>query len=410
MQKCRLNGQPVYAFEVLGKNNVVNNEYEDRLRVASEKGVLKCEECGSDIIFKFGKVKIPHFAHKYDSNGGGCSYSGETEEHIKGKQLLLNLMMRTYPDIYYEIRYRFKNGKWADLYFKFNDNEELVIEFQRRINSILKWNEKRQFYKDNNITDMWFISGKIEDFEDIVREYEFLFQHRLVINNTNNRLLILDVDKESVLIVAKIIINDDITSEVGMDYLFKKVYKLSDIKINKNGQIECDFDADFIGERDKFINEYKLEKIRQEEERIKEEREKEELKRRLEQLRIKAEEERKVREKQEEELRDRYKRQSEERRVRENANKSKVFKDNKYSNNSYKPNYNYKKDDEYYRDKVNKAIMGYRYGIENVVRILINGGSDQYYLIKRFFNEEIERGNQRAKKICDEVMRLAGLD
>lgn len=42
MQKCRLNGQLVYAFEVLGKNNVVNNEYEDKLRLASENGFLKC--------------------------------------------------------------------------------------------------------------------------------------------------------------------------------------------------------------------------------------------------------------------------------------------------------------------------------------------------------------------------------
>lgn len=43
------------------------------LRRASEQGRLKCEDCGADIIFKFGNIKIPHFSHKNDLLGGGLS-------------------------------------------------------------------------------------------------------------------------------------------------------------------------------------------------------------------------------------------------------------------------------------------------------------------------------------------------
>lgn len=283
------------------------------------------------------------------------------------------------------MRYRFKNGKLADLYFNFNNENELVIELQRNITNISRWYEKREFYKQNNINDIWFISGKIENFNDIVREYDFLFEHRLVLNNINNRLLILDVDKELVLIAAKITIIDDETNEVVMDYLFKKVYKLSEIKISRNGKIECSFDIEFENEKNKVIDKYKLEKCEKEEERIK------------------VEQERKIRENEEEELRNKYIRQLEERRMNEKSI-------NKGNSNYNKTNYSYKKDESYYKDKVNKAIKGYRYGIENLVNILVKCGSDQYYLIKKLFNEEIEEGNQRARVVYAEVMRQAGLD
>jgi len=59
---------------------------------------------------------------------------------------------------------------------------------------------------------------------------------------------------------------------------------------------------------------------------------------------------------------------------------------------------------------VPKAIWGYKYGKENLVRILINDGSSDCYKIKELFNEEINRGNERAKNVFDEVMKLSGLD
>ena len=57
MQKCRLNGEAVYAFKVMNENGIMDNEYEKMLRKASEQSQLKCEDCGAEIVFKFGNAK-----------------------------------------------------------------------------------------------------------------------------------------------------------------------------------------------------------------------------------------------------------------------------------------------------------------------------------------------------------------
>lgn len=393
MQKCRLNGEAVYAFNVIDQNGIMDVEYEKMLRRASEQSQLKCEDCGTDIIFKFGKVKIPHFAHKNDLLGGGCAYSRESEEHLKGKKLLLDLMLKTYPDIYGEMRYRFSNGKWADLYFKFNDGQELVIEFQRELTSVVYWEEKRSFYKSININDLWIARGTREEFESIIREYEFIFQHRLFINDNNNKLFALDVEKKEFLIASIMRVKDEETNEIIMDRIFYKVYGVNDIKILPDGTIDCEYDREFNDIRDKFVQAYLQEK--QNEKMEKERRHKEEQER-LKKI---------VKEKNE---------------GKENYERTDAWSEIGYSrkpitrsNNKQTPKksyYNFTKDDSFYKDKVDKAIRGYKYGIENLVSLLNRGGSTEYSTIKKIFEEEINKGNIRAKKVFDEVMKLSGLD
>lgn len=411
MQKCRLNGEAVYAFKVIDENEVVDVKYEKMLRRASEQRQLKCEDCGADIVFKFGKVKIPHFAHKSDLLGGGCSYFKESEEHIKGKKLLMDLMLKAYPDIYGEMRYRFSNKKWADLYFKFNDGQELVIEFQRELNSVVYWEEKRSFYKSINVSDLWIARGSREEFENILGEYEFIFQHRLFLNDNNNKLLALDVERKELLIVSKMIVKDEETNEIITDRIFYKVYDVNSINILPDGTIDCEYDREFKNVRDKIVQAYSLEKKieKEEKERFRKELEERERKRIEEQERRYKEEQ--------ERLKLLVKETKEDKDVYERTD---AWSDIGYSRKSYtqssnksapkKSYYNYIKNDDYYKDKVNKAILGYKYGIENLVGILNRGGSSEYSTIKKIFEEEINKGNARAKKVFDDVMKLSGLD
>lgn len=252
MQKCKLNGKPVYAFKVFDKNQVYDYEYEKMLRKASREGSLKCEDCGADIIFKFGEHNKPHFAHKVDSLGGGCTYSKETNEHIEGKRLILDLMESHYSDIYSEMRYRFKEGKYADLYFKFNTGEELVIEFQRSI-GVLEWDEKKEFYDKKKINNLWFMSGNIEEYMNMsIVEYNLKFDRKMMLNENDDKLIILDVEKQSILIGTKIEFRNE---------LFCKIYRLQDIRILSNGNIECDFNKEVIIEKQRAV---KMHKERQE--------------------------------------------------------------------------------------------------------------------------------------------------
>ena len=245
MQKCRLNGEPVYAFKVLDDKGIYDYEYEKMLRRASREGNLKCEECGADIVFKFGEHNKPYFAHKIDSSGGGCTYSKESNEHIEGKNLIMNIMKFNYPEVYSEFRYRFKEGKYADLYFKFNSGEELVVEFQRSI-GVLEWDEKKEFYKNKKINSLWILSGQAEEYINMsVLEYNLKFDRKIMLNENNGKLIILDVEKKLILVSTKIQFRSE---------LFSKVYNLNDIKILPDGRIDCDFDKEAILERDKVAN------------------------------------------------------------------------------------------------------------------------------------------------------------
>ena len=116
MQKCTYKEKNIYAFNVIGKNETINYTLEKEWKKASEANQLICDECGAPVIFRCGKVNIPHFAHKSEFQGGNpCSYSNETEEHIEGKKLLLRYMKSLYKDIYAEMRYKLPERKRADI-------------------------------------------------------------------------------------------------------------------------------------------------------------------------------------------------------------------------------------------------------------------------------------------------------
>jgi hypothetical protein len=412
MQKCRYNGTPIYAFNIKGKNETINFTVEKEWKRAGEMNQLICDECEAPVIFRCGKINIPHFAHKSDFQGGNpCNYSDETEEHIVGKKLLLNYMKSLYPDIHAEMRYKLPERKRADLYFKFVDGQELIIEFQRQRLSVSYWDSKRDFYYKLGLNNIWFLSGKKEELEDLIREYQLTFWNRMVLNDSNNTILYLDVEQEKITIIKKVTVVDNDTNELIYDKLFNRTYRLTDIKILPNGGIECDFNDSFNAERDKFVQEY-LEQKRQEIEQ------RERLRRELEEREQKRIEEQEKRRKEE---RERLEQLAEEKKQsKDNSDRTDAWSDIGYSRKSYSSNTykqmpkksytEYSRNDDYYKDKVNKAILGYKYGIENLVKILTKCGSSEYNTIKQLFEGEINKGNARAEKAYREVLRLSGLD
>jgi hypothetical protein len=53
------NMSKLFSFGALNKQN---NKYESPF-FADKKNKYKCPECDKDVMFKNGKIKIPHFAH-----------------------------------------------------------------------------------------------------------------------------------------------------------------------------------------------------------------------------------------------------------------------------------------------------------------------------------------------------------
>lgn len=257
MDKAILEGIPVYASDIWGINKTIDTNYEKKLKIASRDSQLKCADCGVDVVYRHGQNRKEYFAHKNisENEGDGCTYSKETEEHIEGKQILRRLIKKYYPGVYSETRYRLKDGQWADLYFKFEDGQELIIEFQRNINRIKEWEDKNNYYKSNNVNVMWFTNDEMDlknsnRAKDLLREYEFVFDKRLLLNDTNNRLYSMDYVSERLMIAAKVEIRHN--GKSFMDTIITKTYKLDDIKILPTGEIECDFNTFFEEEKKNF--------------------------------------------------------------------------------------------------------------------------------------------------------------
>lgn len=91
------------------------------------KGKIMCPECGSQVIFKNGSLKVAHFAHKPSSD---CYYgTGESEAHMLMKKNFYEKLKTRYPKINATIEDGSFNGRRADLSIK-GKNKNVVVEFQ----------------------------------------------------------------------------------------------------------------------------------------------------------------------------------------------------------------------------------------------------------------------------------------
>lgn len=239
MQMCLYEGKPIYSFDILGRNNTIKIEIEKTFRFASKQDLLKCSDCGNQVIFRFNDLekRKPHFSHLNKGDTEGCSYGKETEEHIEGKKILLNRMRELYPDIYHQMRYKVKSiNRYADLFFKLED-QQLIIEFQRTDLDFELFEEKTRNYNSINISNLWLLSGRKEDLKNITREYSLTFFQRINLNNTSKPILFLDVENRTITMMAKIIYKDKEENEITMDRIFYKTYPVDNLIIKLDGTI-----------------------------------------------------------------------------------------------------------------------------------------------------------------------------
>lgn len=258
MQKGLLDGNAVYAFDVQNEYRVINHGFEKVLRRASVSGNLKCVDCGATLIFKFGKMNIPHFAHKNleEAESRGCSYSKETEEHIEGKKLLMDYMRSLYPKAMVEQRYYLKEiNRYSDIFIRFQDGQELAIEFQRIDTGIEYYESKKKDYEKITLNNIWIVGNN--DFSSLKqrREFELNFSERLVLNDKNKVLICLDTIEKKIILKSKMVYIDKLQNKTIMDSLFQKSYDLNKVKILPDGSIDCDFFNHYRKELSRFHKE-----------------------------------------------------------------------------------------------------------------------------------------------------------
>lgn len=123
------------------------------LKKIRESTQFFCPQCKEPLLFKIGTVKIPHFAHYSRSACDTYFSEGESEQHLLGKEQLLNffqsLQMQVELEVFLpEIQQR------PDLLIE-EGNKRFAIEFQCSPISMNRLIERNAGYKKLNIKPVW---------------------------------------------------------------------------------------------------------------------------------------------------------------------------------------------------------------------------------------------------------------
>ncbi|MGL5963590.1 MAG: competence protein CoiA family protein [Fusobacteriaceae bacterium] len=100
METCLLRKKKICSFDILEENGVKNTELEMIWRIASQKNLLYCDECGEPVFLKSGNIKLPHFAHNLSYDNRFCSKRNftSTEEYINNKKNIYTILKKI-PEI-----------------------------------------------------------------------------------------------------------------------------------------------------------------------------------------------------------------------------------------------------------------------------------------------------------------------
>lgn len=228
---------------------------DDQIRKWSNKGILKCPVCNSDMIYRHGEIKIAHFAHSKDAECEEFYSEPETEEHTKGKKIIYEWLNR---------QEKIKNLKlesWIpetkqrpDIYFEI-ENDRYVIEFQCTPIAT-EYLQRHRLYELAGIKDIWIL-GTVKYNISITDSYATHDVRLKEIEKYN--YCYLDVDD------SKIIINQESILEYFKPQYFSlskyNIYSINDVHIENLGIKLNENIIKQLSDRDATINE-KLEHAR----------------------------------------------------------------------------------------------------------------------------------------------------
>lgn len=239
METCLFKGKKICSLDILDIYGHRNTTLEKEWRLGSQNGDLKCEDCGSNVIFKCGQIKIPHFAHKSESSKSSCFYISypETEERRKAKFLIYNYLKECYEPKKIQVNREYISGVRSDFFIE-TDNQKIAIELQRLDIKTELWDFKNKAYKINKITPVWILFGKNKDKYNYK---DFPYFERLSLCDTEENVLrIIDTESSILTLIKDLKFIEPKTNTLLYRDVFAYKYDLINDKVPK-GKIYSDF-------------------------------------------------------------------------------------------------------------------------------------------------------------------------
>lgn len=152
-----------------------------QLRKWSKKDILKCPVCEAKVIYKNGKIKIPHFAHDKDSDCTYTYFENETKEHALGK-MLLYMWIKSLPNVH-----KSKLECWIpetkqrpDIYFEIG-KQKYVIEYQCSPMTVETFIDRDSLYKINGINSIWIFGLCKYNYNKLNSVQKYIFNNKEIL-------------------------------------------------------------------------------------------------------------------------------------------------------------------------------------------------------------------------------------
>lgn len=189
---------------IVGNKSVNSFIYEEtKLRKWSNKGILKCPECGEKVIYCNGDYKVPYFRHEAKSDCVGNYSEPMTDEHINGIKILFNRLSEIEGVSNLEVEKYIKNTRQRpDIYFEYK-GDRYCIEYQCSPIST-QYNRRHELYELEDIKDIWILGTEKYNFDKYEKDNEKIrFREKKIktiedeIDKSSSPLLYLDVTSEN---------------------------------------------------------------------------------------------------------------------------------------------------------------------------------------------------------------------
>lgn len=157
---------------IVGNKSVNSFIYEEtKLRKWSNKGILRCPECGEKVIYCNGDYKVPYFRHEAKSDCIGSYSEPMTDEHINGIKLLFDRLSEIEGVSNLEVEKYIKNTRQRpDIYFEY-EGDRYCIEYQCSPIST-QYNRRHELYELENIKDIWILGTEKYNFDKYEKDNE----------------------------------------------------------------------------------------------------------------------------------------------------------------------------------------------------------------------------------------------
>lgn len=139
-------------------NQIINtiDNLDSDIRKWSDKGIIKCPYCGNQMVYRNGKIRVPHFCHVHKCNAKYNYSEPETEEHLLGKKALYQWLQKQDGIKNLQIEsWLPETHQRSDIYFEQN-GKRYVVEYQcSPISS--EYLERHKLYQLAGVNDIWIL-------------------------------------------------------------------------------------------------------------------------------------------------------------------------------------------------------------------------------------------------------------